>query len=196
MFNNAFLVPPKTKPHQKKSTTPNKPKTTSTQKWATFTDIGKETTYITNLFKNTELEIAMCTNNSIQNILMNNKQLTNNTDKCTQSGVYKLSCPDCNKVYVGQTGRNFLTRFNERKAAFRTNSQNSNYAKHLTEHTHSFGPIQDTTQILQRQNKGAHLNTIEQYYIYREFTKNNHLNYEHAICPNKIFEALLTPDQP
>ena len=39
------------------------------------------------------------------------------------------------------------------------------------EHTHSFGPIQDTMQILQRQNKGAHLNTIERCYIYREFTK-------------------------
>ena len=86
--------------------------------------------------------------------------------------------------------------FNEHKAVFRTNNQNSNYAKHLTEHTHPFGPIQDTMQILQRQNKGAHLNTTERYYIYREFTKNNHLNDEHTISPNKIFEALLAPDQP
>ena len=54
-----------------------------------------------------ELKIAMRTNNSIQNILMNNKQLTNNTDKYTHSGVYKLSCRDCNKAYVGQTGRIF-----------------------------------------------------------------------------------------
>jgi len=69
-----------------------------------FTYIGKETTYITNVLKNTELKIAMHTNNSIQNILMNNKQLTNNTGKHTHSGVYKLSCPDCSKAYVGQTG--------------------------------------------------------------------------------------------
>ena len=124
MFNNAFPIPPKNKPHQKKSTTPNKPKTTSTQKWATVTYIGKETTYITNLLKNTELKIAMRTNNSIQNILMNNKQLTNNTDKYTYSGVYKLSCPKCSKAYVGQTERNFLTRFNEHNATFRTNNQN------------------------------------------------------------------------
>jgi hypothetical protein len=92
---------------------------------------------------------------------MHNKQLTSNTGKYTQSGVYKLTCPDCNKAYVGQTGRNFLARFNEHKAAFRTNSQNSNFAKHLVEHTHSFGPIQDTMQILQRQNKQTYLNTIE-----------------------------------
>ena len=126
---------------------------------------------------------------------MNNKQLTYNTDKYTQSGMYKLSCPDCNKAYVGQTGRNFLTRFSEHKAAFRTNNQHSNYAKHLSELKHSFGPIQDTMWILQRQNKGAHLNTIERYYIYREFTKNNRLNDEQTISPNKIFEALIASDQ-
>jgi len=137
----------------------------------------------------------MRTNNSIQNILMNNKQLTNNTDKYTHSGVYKLSCRDCSKAYVEQTGRNFLTRFNEHKAAFRTNNQNSNYAKHLTEHTHSFSPIQDTMRILQRHNKGAHLNTIERYYLYREFTKSNQLNDEHTISRNKIFDALLAPDK-
>ena len=149
MFNNAFQIPPKTKPHLKKITTPNIPKTTSTKKWATFTYIGKETTYITNLLKNTDLKIAMRTNNSIQKILMHNKQLTNKADKYTPSGVYKLTCPDCNKTYVGQTGGKFLARFNENKATFRTNSQNSNFAKHLIEHTHSFGPIQDTMQILQ-----------------------------------------------
>jgi len=51
-------------------------------------------------------------------------------------------------------------------------------------------------QILQRQNKGAYLYTVERYYIYTEFTKNSHLNDEHTISPNKIFEALLIPDQP
>jgi len=73
MFNNAFPIPPKTKPHLKKITTPNKPKTTSAQKWATFTYKGKETTFITNLFNNTDLKIAMLTNNSIQKILMHNE---------------------------------------------------------------------------------------------------------------------------
>ena len=66
----------------------------------------------------------------------------------------------------------------------------------MIEHTHYFGPIQNTMQILQRQNKGAYLNTIERYYIYAEFTKNNHVNDEQTISPNKIFETLLMPDQP
>jgi len=69
----------------------------------------------------------------------------------------------------------------------------SNYAKLILEQSHSFGPIQDTMQILQYQNKGNHLNTIERSYIYTEFTKNNLLNDEHTISPNRIFDALLKP---
>jgi len=118
------------------------------------------------------------------------------SDKYAKSGVYKLTCPDCNTAYEGQTGRSFAVRFNEHKNAFKTNSHTSNFAKHLIEQAHSFSSIQNTLQILQRHNKGAHVNTIERYYIYTEFTKNNHLSDEHNISPNKIFDALLNPHQP
>ena len=46
-------------------------------------------------------------------------------------------------------------------------------------------------QILQYQGKGAHLNTIERFFIYKEISINNPLNDELNIAPNKIFEALL-----
>jgi hypothetical protein len=82
-------------------------------------------------------------------------------------------------------------RFKEHKFAFRTNSHMSNYAKHILEQSHSFGPIEDTMQVLKHQHKGNHLNTIEKFYIYAEFTNNNHLNDEHTIAPNIIFDALL-----
>ena len=63
--------------------------------------------------------------------------------------------------------------------------------EHALEHSHTFGPIQETMQILQYQDKGAYLNTIEKYYIYKEFSTNNHLNDEANITPNKIFDAVL-----
>ena len=72
----------------------------------------------------------------------------------------------------------------------------SNYTKHILEQSRSFGPILNTMQILQYHCKGTHLNLIERYYIYAEFSKNNHLNDEHNISPNKIFDALLKPYQP
>jgi hypothetical protein len=66
---------------------------------------------------------------------------------------------------------------------------------YATEHSHSFGPIHKTMQILQHEGKGAHLSTIERYLIYTEFSKNNHLNDEYNITPNKTFDALLKPHQ-
>jgi len=117
-------------------------------------------------------------------------------DKYTHSGVYKLTCPDCNKAYVEQTGRSFNKRYKEHKNVFKTNSHTCNYAKHILEQSHTFGPMHVTMQILQYQDIGTHLNTIEQFFIYAEFSKNNHLNDEHSIFPNKIFDALLKPHQP
>jgi len=51
-------------------------------------------------------------------------------------------------------------------------------------------------QILQLQNKGTYLNTIEHFYIYAEYTNNNHLNDDSTISPNKVFDTLLKPHQP
>jgi hypothetical protein len=66
--------------------------------------VGKETAYITNVFRRADLKIAFRTNNTIRNLLMH-KNL--NPDKFSLSGVYKLTCPDCKKAYVGQTERCF-----------------------------------------------------------------------------------------
>jgi len=57
--------------------------------------------------------------------------------------------------------------------------------KHALEHSHSFGPIHETMLILQYQGKEPHLNTIERYFIYKEFSNNNHLNDEFNITPKK-----------
>ena len=43
---------------------------TQSQKWATFTYTGKETTFITNIFRRANLKIAFRTNNTIRNNLM------------------------------------------------------------------------------------------------------------------------------
>jgi len=72
--------------------------------------------------------------------------------------------------------------------------RSSNYAKHILEQSHTFGPMHQTMQILQYWDKGTHLNTIERFFIYAEFSKNNYLNDENS--PNKIFDALLKPHQP
>jgi hypothetical protein len=88
----------------------------------------------------------MRANNTLQKLLTPKPQTR---DKDSRSGAYKLTCLDCNKAYVGQMGRSFTHRFKEHKNAFRSNSTTANYTKHALEHSHPFGPIQDTMQILQ-----------------------------------------------
>ena len=46
-------------------------------------------------------------------------------------------------------------------------------------------------QVLQFQKKGTHLNTIEGLHIHKEAAQNNHLNDDHAITANKIFDTIL-----
>jgi hypothetical protein len=94
-------------------------------------------------------------------------------------------------AYVGQTGRDFLTRFNEHKRSFRLNNNNSKYAAHILDNQHTFGQIQDVMQILQVQRKGPHLNKAEKFYIHKEAAKNNHLNDKHTVTNNRIFDTIL-----
>jgi len=105
----------------------------------------------------------------------------------------QINMPGLSQGICRSNWKSFLERFSEHKSAFKTNKHTSNYAKHILEKSHSFCPIHNTMEILQIHGKGTHLNTIEQYYVSAEFTKNNHLNDEHDIFPNKIFDALLEP---
>lgn len=45
-----------------------------------------------------------------------------NDNKYSASGVYKLTCLDCNKSYIGQSDRSFLKRYNEHRLSFKNNS--------------------------------------------------------------------------
>jgi hypothetical protein len=95
----------KNKRKQNKNTTNN----TKKKQWVTFTYTGKETRTIARLFRNTDVKIAYRTTNTIQNHLREKRQ----NSIYEKSGIYQLKCGGCQKKYVGQTGRNFQTRYKE-----------------------------------------------------------------------------------
>ena len=154
LHNNSFPIEPHKPPTHNpvKQVVPRQ-----TQKWASFTYVGRETSYITNIFRRTELKISFRTTNTLGNLLTHKHHPQH---KFSLSGVYKLICPDCNKTYVGQTGRQFSTRYKEHKIAFRNNSNTSSFAKHLIQEARSLGPMSNIMQIVHCHKKGAHLNTI------------------------------------
>jgi hypothetical protein len=99
--------------------------------------------------------------------------------------------PRLQQSVCGANWKSFITRFNEHKNAFRLNYRTSNFATHPIQKSHSFGPIHSTMQILKHHTKGTHLNTDERFHIYTDYMNNNHLNDEHNLTPNRIFETLL-----
>jgi len=84
MLNNGFPVHTHIAPTPRQPTmTPNQKTDTTTQKWAPFTYTGRETTFITNLFKKTDLRITLRTNNTLQKGLLPKSQTL---DKYSRSG--------------------------------------------------------------------------------------------------------------
>jgi hypothetical protein len=92
---------------------------------------------------------------------------------------------------VGQTDRRLYTPYKKHKSYLYHNSRTSNFAQHLQDKSHPFGHINDIMQALHHQKKGAHLNTIERFHIHIEQAAGNHLNDDHTIFPNKIFDTLI-----
>ena len=82
-----------------------------TQKWAKFTYIGKETEFITKMFKNSPVKFSFTTHITIGRILSHRPTHTKPRNQLDKSGVYRLTCPDCNMTFVGQTGQSFIYDF-------------------------------------------------------------------------------------
>jgi hypothetical protein len=87
-------------------------KTTPHKKWLAFTHFSPLIRRITNLFKQTNLKVTFWALNTIQQLT--EKQINNN-----HSGIYKLKCNTCNRVYVGQSGRAINIRYKEHTGLFK-----------------------------------------------------------------------------
>jgi hypothetical protein len=114
---------------------------------------------------------------NLSRILNNGKDKINNKNK---SGIYKLKCEECHSVYIGQTGRNFETRYQEH---IRNYNKNSNFGNHLMQTGHKLNSGH-SYKILHTMGKGARLNLLEQL----EITK-----HRHNILLNDHMEFQRTP---
>jgi hypothetical protein len=97
--------------------------------------MGKETRYVTKLFKNYNVDIAWHPYN-----------------RC---GIYKLIC-QCGGAYVGLTGRKFRTRYKEHVRDIRSNKEKTGYSHHILSIGHVYGTLEDTLKIVKIQRR-AHI---------------------------------------
>lgn len=52
--------------------------------------------------------------------------------------MYSIPCKDCEKTYIGETGRMKKTRMKEHKAKIRTLASDSKIVEHILNHKHDF----------------------------------------------------------
>jgi len=81
---------------------------TQNKKWITLTYYSPQIRRITNLFKNTNIQIAIRTTNTIQQQLNIGK-----FNIANPNGVYRLQCMTCNTLYIEETGLSISKRYKE-----------------------------------------------------------------------------------
>jgi len=107
-----------------------------------------------------------------------------------KSGIYKIMCKTCYKVYVGQTSRKLKSRFREHIRYIKNNDPRSAYALHILNCRHEYGNIDDTMTLLTQINTPTLLLPYEQMYI-QSFHHNNELIPEqHLNDHNPMFDFL------
>jgi hypothetical protein len=106
-----------------------------------------------------------------------------------RAGKYPVKCMDCHRQYVGQTGRNFKTRYKEHIRDIRNSRKTSGYVQHIVETGHSFGKMNDIMEIKIEQ-KGSYLNTLENFHIFKLFKQGIQLNNIGSNIHNPIFNVI------
>jgi len=157
-----------------------------------LTYIGKETRFITKLFKDTNIRNAFIANNTIgKHLTMEQK-----TPQCkyNKNGVYQLTCPDCKMKYTGQTGRPFRVRFQEHIRDFKYNNSRSKFTQHLIDNKHAIGNMEDIMEIIHVTGKGKKLDALESFHIYKKAKAGNQINDKLTVRGNELFETIIQQD--
>ena len=121
-----------------------------------------------NTFIKFDRNISFKTNNNIYKQLINDvshikKQIYEKT------GIYKLKCNDCDKFYLGQTGRPFYIRYKEHLPTKNLTNIKSNFARHIVNNGHKYSNINNNLEPIHICSKGQYMNAIEEFEIYRNF---------------------------
>ena len=160
----------------------------------TYPGASKETRFVTKLYRHTNFRIAYKTHNIIGKL--HHRYSPRNGDHFQNSGIYQLTCADCDMKYIGQTGRSFRMRFREHLHEYTYQTGNSKFTQHLLDYNHSFGRIDTVMDILRVIKKGAVMDTLERYHIYRVTSLGTQINDRNTASHNTLFDTLIQREVP
>ena len=122
------------------------------------------------------------TNNRLRNLVRPVVQTTIES----KTGIYKLICDDCDRFYIGQTGRPFIKRFREHtpqshfnRGDFSIDNIKSNFTRHLISCNHSYTNFNNNFIPLHYCAKGRYMDALEEFEIYRGHNNPGAVSYTH-----------------
>ena len=140
----------------------------NSNEWISFTYVGKETKFITNLFRNTKLNISYRIKNTTEKHLTY-KQWECITE-CNGNGIYALKCPGYGKHYLEQTRdpskldlKNILSLINIKVPNTRNMLRESSF----------FWIYGECYRNSTSCRKGSFLNVLDKFYMRKETHLNN-----------------------
>ena len=71
-----------------------------------------------------------------------------------------------------------------------------NYANHILQNNHEYGPIKQTMEILQKENKGKKMNALENYYIQYFIYHNSIIEEQAGAKLNPLFQLSHSTQSP
>lgn len=141
---------------------------------------------LNSIFKEQDLQIAFKSGSSLKSLLGSAKDKIEVDQK---SGIYEITCKDCNQKYVGQTRRSISTRYKEHIAHFRYNRpEKSSVARHIFDTGH--GMPTDSLRLVKTVHNFRELDSYESIYIHRNRCKLMNSDYG-PIPGSSLYELLL-----
>lgn len=143
----------------------------------TNTTIYKAMTYIKNLSKGAKrkfqvinnLKLAFKPNLTLGSIYTNTKDKFQRKE--ISNIVYKVTCTDCNNVYIGQTSKKLDTRLKQHQQYINSRTPRSALASHALDNSHCFDF--SSASVIDYENHRKKRETLEALHI---FTTNNTVN--------------------
>lgn len=125
--------------------------------------IPEITNKLKGVLKQHNYELVHSSNNKLQNLLV---KLKDKTEFIQKSGIYEMSCLDCNEKYIGQTSRSLKTRTKEHLAHITHNrATKSAVALHALENNHTQWSLENV-KLKKQVNKKQKLDAYESIYMY------------------------------
>ena len=172
----------------KKKQRQKRPTTTAqqTKKWVTLTYHSPLIRKFANLFKHSNLKIALRATNTIH------QQLTNKPVNTNPSGICKFKCNACNNAYIGQSGGSITIRHKEHTQLHKTNNPISACALHILNNRHEYGTSEETLELLKPCNKGTRINCWEALYMQALHQHNILIEEQQVNDRNPLYELAHT----